>query len=351
MNNLRHSQTVGPGAEQRAGSAAPHHEMFSLAQSEQLATDQGAEVYKLTAQHAASEPASVGSAGEQQQKLAATKSHARGRSAAELCGVGGATEILSDGGGTQSAATIALVIQGRLPRPDHVCIVDTGRERKTTWQYLDAVIRPALRTIGLEVHRIMPEWASVAAHGKNWLSHNSQHVLLPGFTDQTGEVGKLSGFCSARWKVEVQNRYVREVLGVPSNRQRQWINFSLDEVRRAVRMMKGEDYQAGLIYFLLIHGVPLKRQQAIREVERMGWPTPPRSACWMCPNQGDGEWRELKANHPDEFAAACALEKEIQAHDPFIWFHQSCTPLADVDFSQPEDLFADRPCSTGGCFT
>lgn len=118
-------------------------------------------------------------------------------------------------------------------------------------------------------------------------------------------------------------------------------------------MMKGDEYQAGLIYFPLIHGVPLKRQDAIREVEKMGWPTPPRSACWMCPNQSDSEWRDLKTNSPEEFAAACALEKEVQEIDPFAWFHSSCVPLAEVDLhtkSHP-DLFQDRACSSGGCFT
>lgn len=260
--------------------------------------------------------------------------------------------IFSHGGGTQSAAITALIVQGRLPKPDYVCIVDTERERKTTWEYLDAVIRPALRKVGLEVHRIRnAEWGSNPEHGKDWLSHNGNTVLLPAFTDHTaGSVGKLSGFCSNRWKVETKNRYIREVLGVPTRRQRHWIGFSLDEVRRALRMMNSPEYQAGLIYFPLVHGIPLRREQAIAEVERMGWPRPPRSPCWNCPNQSDVEWRELKKNSPEEFAAACALEKEVQKVDPFCWFHKSCVPLAEVDFTEPEDLFADRACSSGGCF-
>ncbi len=259
-------------------------------------------------------------------------------------------EIFSSGGGTQSAAITALIVQGRLPKPDYVCIVDTERERQTTWDYLDAVIRPALLSVGLEVHRIRKgEWGTKPAH--DCFSHNGNTLLLPTFTDQTGEIGKTDGFCSKTWKVETRNRYVREVLKIPTKLQRSWVGFSLDESRRAVRMMKGEEYQAGLIRFPLINDVPMRRQQAIREVEKMGWPTPPRSACWMCPNQGDAEWRDLKRNAPDEFSAACVLEKEIQQKDPFAWFHKSCIPLGDVDFSEPEDLFSDRACSSGGCFT
>lgn len=260
--------------------------------------------------------------------------------------------IFSHGGGTQSAAITALIVQGKLPKPDYVCIVDTERERATTWQYLDAVIRPALASVGLEVHRIRKsEWGSKPEHGKDYLSHNGNTVLLPAYTDQTGEPGKMPGFCSKTWKLETMERYARKALGIPDKEQRRWIGFSLDESRRAVRMMKSDDYISGLVYFPLINGVPLRRNQAISLVESMGWPTPPRSTCWNCPNQGDDEWRDLKLNSPDEFAAACALEKEVQAIDPFCWFHQSCVPLGEVDFSQEPDLFGDRACSSGGCFT
>lgn len=261
------------------------------------------------------------------------------------------TEILSNGGGTQSAAMIALVVTGQLPKPDFVCIVDTGRECATTWQYLDAVTGPALKRVGIEVHRIKTtEWGTQPDHGKNWLSHNGNTVLLPAFTSSSGVVGKLSGFCSKTWKVETQNRYVREALGVPTREQRNWIGFSLDESRRAVRMMCGEEYKADRIRFPLIERHPMRRHQSIRLVEKMGWPTPPRSRCWNCPNQTDDEWRGLT---PEEFEAACKLEDEVRAVDPHIWFHKSGVPLRDVVFEPAHaDLFGDRvSCDSGGCFT
>ena len=60
----------------------------------------------------------------------------------------------STGGGTQSTCIAALIVQGKLPKPDFVVIADTGREMPTTWQYLDAVTRPALKAIGVEIHRV-----------------------------------------------------------------------------------------------------------------------------------------------------------------------------------------------------
>jgi hypothetical protein len=257
-----------------------------------------------------------------------------------------AKEIFSSGGGTQSAAITALIVQGKLPRPDVVIIADTGYEKATTWQYLDAVIRPELAKVGLEVHRVTQEWATAGT-----LSTSGECVTMPMFSDQiVGEVSKLDGYCSNEWKLRPINRYLRKVLGIPTAQQRRWIGFSLDESRRAIRMMGGQDWKNGRIRFPLIHDVPLRRAEAINLVQKMGWPTPPRSACYMCPNMADDEWRGIL---PDELAKAAELEKELRKHDPHVWLHKSCQPIETIDFTKPDDqpeLF-ERACSSGGCFT
>jgi hypothetical protein len=261
-----------------------------------------------------------------------------------------AKEIFSSGGGTQSAAITALIVQGKLPRPDVVIIADTGYEKATTWKYLDAVIRPELAKIGLEVHRVSTEWQSIPEHGNPMMSHNGNTVLIPAFSNKVvGSTGKLSGYCSARWKVETKQRYLSRVLGIMPSKAKHWIGFSLDEARRATRMMLGEDYKRGLIRFPLIHDVPLRREQAISIVQQMGWPTPPRSACYMCPNMRDDEWRGIS---PEELAQAAELERELQKHDPHVWLHKSCVPIDTIDFTKPDDqpeLF-ERACSSGVCF-
>jgi hypothetical protein len=255
----------------------------------------------------------------------------------------GAKEIFSSGGGTQSAAITALIVQGRLPRPDVVIIADTGYEKSTTWEYLDAVIRPELSKIGLEVHRVGRGWGSNAPIlGKT--------ILMPMFTNQVnGAIGKFSGLCSDKWKVRPRDRYIRRVIGIPRGQQKTWIGFSLEESRRAMRMMLGDEYKRGLIRFPLIHDVPLRREQAISIVQQMGWPTPPRSACYMCPNMREDEWRDIS---PEELAQAGELERELQKHDPHVWLHKSCQPIESIDFTKPDDqpeLF-ERACSSGACF-
>ena len=93
----------------------------------------------------------------------------------------------------------------------------------------------------------------------------------------------------------------------------------------------------------------MKRQEAIRVVERMGWPTPPRSRCWMCPNQSDREWREVQQNHQAEFAKAIELDEAIRERDPNAYLHSTIKPLRDADLSEEDDLFSGS-CASGECF-
>lgn len=251
-------------------------------------------------------------------------------------------EIFSSGGGTQSACIAALIVQGRLPKPDLAVIVDTERERPAVWQYHDTVIVPQLREVGVTIHRVSK---SSFTRTDIW-SENGDHLLIPAFTDKGGSHGKLSSFCSDKWKKRVSNRFLRS-LGIPTTEQRMWIGFSLDEANRYTRMKLGVDGER--CRFPLIEDVPLRRQQAICEVEKIGWPTPPRSACWMCPNQGDHEWRDLKLNWPREFEMAVELERDVQKKDPNAFLHRSRVPLDQVDFAQDDDLFS-HPCNSGMCF-
>ena len=259
-------------------------------------------------------------------------------------------QVFSSGGGTQSTAITALIIQGKLPRPDYIVIADTGYECQSTWDYLDNVVNPALNNIDLKVERIGLDYQSIPDHRKRFLSHNENTVLLPMWTDQTGSIGKLSGYCTNTWKVETRNRYLSQVHNITRKDYVIWIGFSVDEGRRAQRMMAGKEYQDGLIRFPLIES-RLTRKQSIEAVRRMGWPQPPRSRCYICPNQGHSEWQEVAKNRPGEIEAATLLEKQIQEHDRNLWLHKDCQPINKIDLSGQDELFTEGDyCSSGVCF-
>ena len=255
-------------------------------------------------------------------------------------------QVWSCGGGTQSCAIGALIVQGKLPKPDLCVIADTGRETGATWEYLDGVLNPALSSVGLEVLRIKAEEWSY--HGTK-ISYSNTTRAIPVYSTLNGCVAKCPNYCTRNWKIDVMRRGLSSVVGITKSHCRFWIGFSRDEQSRVVRAMQHKDYQSGQTFLPLVEGFSMTRREAIAAVERIGWPTPPRSACWMCPNHSDHEWRKLIAERPDEFQKAVGLEREIHKLDPDAWLHRSCVPLDQVDFSQPEELFS-RPCDSGMCF-
>lgn len=271
------------------------------------------------------------------------------RSGDLLGGLGKLHEVWKYGGGTQSVAIAALILQGKLPRPDIAIIADTGKERSSTWQYLDAVVTPKLAEIGMPIIRA---YASDHAYYHEGVYNRKGTLLIPAFTNAAGVKGMMDGYCNKWWKQDVVNNWLRRERGIRKEQVRSWIGFSADEWPRVHRMKQGEEYQAGRIRFPLVE-LGLRRRDSIALVEAMGWPTPPRSACYMCPNQTDAEWRDLKYNHPAEFALAVQEEREMQKRDPNYWLHDSCQPLDTVDFTRPDDLFwrACDPKEGAACFT
>ena len=243
------------------------------------------------------------------------------------------------GGGVQSCAIAALIVQGKLPKPDVAVIADTGREKQSTWDYLRDVIQPAL---GFEIEIIKKE------DFKSPDIWKAENLLLPVYSNQSGQVSKLPTFCSGEWKLMVCNRFLSGK-GIPPRNRTQWYGFSLDEATRIIRLQNATRNKGRSFFFPLVDGVPMRRHDCISTVEKMGWPTPPRSSCWMCPNMRHDEWQDIKENYPDEFQKAIQLEKDVQKKDPHAFFHRSCKPLDEVDFEREPDLF-NRPCNSGLCF-
>lgn len=167
------------------------------------------------------------------------------------------TEVWSCGGGTQSAAIAVLILQGRLPKPDVAIIVDTEREKESTWAYY-ALVQPKLLEIGVDLVRVKKsEFATVdmvSTHGK---------ILLPGYTLIDGKPTKQSGFCSNEWKKRVVQRYCRSI-GV--KKCRNWLGISTDEMRR----VRQSDQLWWQNRYPLIFDVPLSRSQCIELVVDYG---------------------------------------------------------------------------------
>lgn len=248
--------------------------------------------------------------------------------------------VWSCGGGTQSAAIAALIVRGDLPRPDAAVIADTGREASATWRYYDETLRPALWRVGVDLVRLPHSfdgkgWNTVDL----WSGKDRDTALMPLYTS-TGQVSK---YCSNEWKSRPVDRYLRSI-GLTGGAI--WIGFSIDEIHR----MRAQDASAKWNHEYPLIDRRMTRADCVSLVDRMGWPTPPRSSCWMCPYRTDREWRHLRATDPEDFEKAVELEREIQQRDADLWLHQSAKPLDAVNFGEDQRDMFDVPCSTM-CFT
>jgi hypothetical protein len=234
-------------------------------------------------------------------------------------------------------------VQGRLPKPDVSVIADTGYEKRSTWDYYESVLVPELAKVGVTLHRVTrAEWGNKWGMG---LFATGGDLLIPAFSGQSGEPAKLTNFCSKAWKQEVVNRWLSHTHGLTPAKRRKWMGFSLDEPTRWLPQAENPE-----TWLPLVNGVPLRRHDCRSLVMReMGWPEPPRSNCWMCPNQSDDEWQEIRDNRPDEFAAAVKMEREIRKRDPHAYMHRQCVPLDEVDWTKPQGDFV-RACNSGECF-
>ena len=247
-------------------------------------------------------------------------------------------QVWSCGGGVQSTAIAALIVQGRLPVPDYAAIVDTNRELSSTWKYMEEVTAPALLKVGCVLHRVdKREFATVDLFG----GKDGKSLLIPAFTDKNGESGKMPGYCSGEWKQRVLQRWLRKNEVTEAEL---WMGISTDEIER-VSYPKGKWHKK---YPLI--DLRMNRGDCVALVEKMGWPTPPRSSCRMCPNHTQVEWRDIKENHPADWLKVVAFEKHIQKTDPHAWLHSDCKPISECDFTDQNESFFSRNCNSGMCF-
>jgi len=244
----------------------------------------------------------------------------------------------SYGGGTQSAAIAVMILKGELPKPDIVCMADTSREVSETWDYLIEVVQPSLDKIGIKVNVIPHSYSYMDLLAKNG------DILLPVFTRKSGSIGKLPTYCSKEWKQRPVRRWLREH-GV--QKCDLWLGISTDEMER----MKISDKNWLNNAYPLIDTKPTNRNQCISIAENYGWPTPPKSRCWMCPNMSAYSFKQLRDNYPEEFDKAVELEKELHAIDPLVYLHRLAIPLSEAvnQSDMQSDMFDG--CDSGFCWT
>lgn len=246
-------------------------------------------------------------------------------------------DVFNYGGGRQTIALAILIKRGVLPRPDRVVCADTGREARSTWDYLEAHVRPLLAPLGLAVEIAPHALATVDLYGLNG------DLLIPAYT----ATGKLPTFCSVEWKQRVVQRHLRASGVGPATTVASWIGYAWDE-RRRIRGNHGEGCWRRT-FPLVDLGLTKADCQVIIADE--GLPLPPSSSCAMCPHRSNAEWRHVRDNLPDQWREALDLDEAIREDDArhAVYLHQSRVPLRQADLDAQDRQEPNRQCSLGLC--
>ena len=250
-------------------------------------------------------------------------------------------KVLSYGGGRQTVAICVLIARGVLPKPDRIVMADTGREKPSTWTYLAAHVQPLLARHGLKVEVVPPSSPDLDIYS------NAGNLIIPVYTG----TGKFSSFCSGTWK---RDRVLQYLSSEGVEKGETWIGYAIDERRRHKKAAASKDRSGWRLRFPLVE-LMMTTANCISTVLAAGLPEPDVSACWMCPNQRNKEWRKLRDFFPDLFESACVMDEEIRAEDiakgrDMVFLHHSKVPLRMANIDVDESQTVDRQCSLGMCF-
>lgn len=255
--------------------------------------------------------------------------------------------VLSLGAGVQSTTLALMAAAGEIgPMPDCAIFADTGWEPRAVYEHLDRLER----VLPFPVHRVRRDGDDLGEHAIKIATMPVTRTASPPWFTKNPD-GMLPQQCSKEFKVRVIGRKVRELLGLAPKQRgprsvvvEQWLGISLDEAHR----MRPAEQKFVLHRYPLIE-LRMTRQQCLRWLERRAYPRPPKSACIFCPWHDAGQWRDMKANAPADWARAVAFDRAIRpgffGMKGAAFVHRQLVPLAEVDLSvdtRQGDLFGNE---------
>lgn len=260
-------------------------------------------------------------------------------------------KTLSLGAGVQSTALLLASANGLLPKLDAAIFADTGWEPRNVYEHLNRIEQEIATPAGIPIYRVSE--GNIRDDALN--PDKRRFASMPLFVKSLeGKPGMIRRQCTSEYKIKPIQQKVKEMLGAVRDETgklgrvkkglfvEQWIGISTDEFHRAkdsrVRYIK--------------HTFPLlelgwSRSDCVTYLEQFGWGNTPKSACIGCPFHGNRLWRELRDEHPDDFADAVAFDEAIRENVyggrllGQAYLHRSMIPLAQA----PLDYVSKREAS------
>jgi hypothetical protein len=263
-----------------------------------------------------------------------------------------ALRILSLGAGIQSTVLALLAVEGVLPKPDAAIFADTGWEPRAVYDHLD-LLEKVLTGAGIPLMRV-----SQGNLRDDTLDPDVPGIKIPVFIRSSNvreaRGAMLTRQCTSSYKLDPINRQIRRMLGarvasgpcrhcegrglriVPQSKHgggeregpcsvcrgtgqvervgsppkgrcaEQWVGFSVDEIGRV--SPSRVPYVTSTFPLL---DLGMSRKDCERWLTARGWQVA-KSACIACPYHGNRMWRDLRDNHPGEWADAVDFDRQLR---------------------------------------
>jgi len=213
--------------------------------------------------------------------------------------LGNAPLIVGLGGGVNSWAAIAGLFKRNIV-PDLISFADTLGEKPETYEFL-SLANDTLVSIGF------PRITTVVRVATRTGDKSLEDECIRNKTLPSRAFGGSS--CAQKWKILPQDNFLRSWKPAIESWEAgikpiKIIGYDGGELRRASIREDGI-----LRYWYPLIEWDWDRERCVDEIRSLGWPIPPKSACFFCPSSKKHEVLSLIKTHPDLYKRAVNMEQ------------------------------------------
>tara|TARA_R110002020_G_scaffold214949_3_gene422111 strand:+ start:45 stop:920 length:876 start_codon:yes stop_codon:yes gene_type:complete len=246
--------------------------------------------------------------------------------------------VLSLGAGVQSSTLLMKIYNQEIKAVDVAIFADTGNEPQEVYDWLEFLTDKVKDKIKI---LIVKEDRNTGDISKDIMSSSGFFASIPVYTiNKDRSKGMTLRTCTDRYKIQPINKKVRELLGVNNLRGKvveMVMGISFDEIQRA----KYPPNKWAIHCYPLVEN-KISRHDCLHYFDSLGFPTPPRSACIMCPFHNNEDWQRFKVEQPENFKFAVEFDEKLRTNKDSqfvkklgteLFIHPSRTPLKDINFN------------------
>ena len=254
--------------------------------------------------------------------------------------------VLSLGAGVQSSTLLMKIYNGEIAPVDVAIFADTGNEPQEVYDWFEFLKDKVKDKIKIESVKNNRNTGNIA---EDILSPVGFFASIPVYTTnkETGKAGITLRTCTDRYKIRPIGEKIRELLDVSNLRGRVVeivMGISFDEIQRA----KYPPNKWQINCYPLVEN-KITRHDCLHYFESLNFPTPPRSACVICPYHSNKECKRIKDNFPEEFDYAVNFDNELRSKetksqfvnklDSELFLYKEKIPLKDATFEDNNSGF------------